>query len=126
MAMPPRVLHTMIITADQSPPLYAAQTVSVLNDAKTLWLQATVIHQARHGSYLIQVIGRGQYRCAHDHIHECHPDAPKVDMPTSTDVAPAIPECSPGLLPVRPAPVAPVAAPVAPATPKPQPACTCG
>ena len=42
-------------------PLYAGQTVSVLNDAKTLWLPATVIHQARHGSYLVQVIGGGQY-----------------------------------------------------------------
>ena len=37
--------------------LYTGQTVSVLNDTKTLWLPATVIHQARHGSYLVQVIG---------------------------------------------------------------------
>ena len=96
-------------------PLYAGQTVSVLNDAKTLWLPATVIRQAKHGSYLVQVIGRGQYRCARDHIREHHPDAVKPDMPVSTDVAPATPESSPGMFPVRPAPVAP-------ATPKPQPA----
>ena len=42
--------------------LYAGQTVSVLNDAKTFWLPATVIRQAKHGSYLVQVIGRGQYK----------------------------------------------------------------
>ena len=58
-------------------PLYAGQTVSVLNDAKTLWLPATVIRQAKHGSYLVQVIGGGQYRHACDHIHELHPDAVK-------------------------------------------------
>ena len=50
-------------------PLYAGQTVSILNDAKTLCLPDTVIHQAKHGSYLVQVIGGGQYRCARDHIH---------------------------------------------------------
>ena len=44
------------------------QTVSVINDAKTLWLPVTVIHQAKHGSYLVQVIGGGQYRHACDHI----------------------------------------------------------
>ena len=103
-------------------PLYAGQTVSVLNDTKTLWLPATAICQARHGSYLVQVIGRGQYQCACNHIRECHPDAVKPDMPVSTDVAPATPESSPGLFPVRPAPAAPATAPVAPATPKPQPA----
>ena len=102
--------------------LYAGQTVSVLNDTKTLWLPPTVICQARHGSYLVQVIGGGQYRCACDHIHEHHPDAVKPDMSVSTDVAPATPESSPGMFPVRPAPAAPATAPVAPATPKPQPA----
>ena len=112
----------MIVTADQSPHYMQGKTVSVLNDAKTLWLPATVIHQARYGSYLVQVIGRGQYRCACDHICECHPDAVKPDMPVSTDVAPATPESSPGMFPVRPAPAAQAAAPVAPATPKPQPA----
>ena len=100
-------------------PLYAGQTVSVLNDAKTLWLPATVIHQAKHGSYLVQVIGRGQYRCACDHIHECHPDAVMTDTSSTTDVAPATPEHSPRLHPVRPAPAAPAAAPVAQATTNP-------
>ena len=104
--------------------LYAGQTVSVLNDAKALWLPATVIHKAKHGSYLVQVIGGGQYRCVHDHIRECHPHAVKPDVLTSTDVAPAIPESSPGLFPVRPVTAAPGAAPVAPATPKPSAAPT--
>ena len=58
-------------------PLYAGQTVSVLNDAKTLWLPAIVIRKTKHGSYLVQVIGEGQYRHAYDHICECHPDAVK-------------------------------------------------
>ena len=40
-------------------------------------------------------------------------------MLTSTDVAPATPESSPGLFPVSPATAAPDAAPVAQATPKP-------
>ena len=90
-------------------PLYAEQTVCVLNDAKTLWFPATVIHQPKHGSYLVQVIGGRQYRCACNHIHKHHPDAVKPDRSTTTDVAPAIPECSPGMPPVRQAPAAPVA-----------------
>ena len=97
-------------------PLYAGQTVSILNDAKTLWLPATVIHQAKHGSYLVQVIGGGQYRHARNHIRKHHPDAVKPDRSTIADVAPATPDCSPGMPPVRPAPAAPVAAPVAQAT----------
>ena len=100
-------------------PLYAGQTVSVLNDARILWLPAKVIHQAAHGSYLVQVIGGGQYRHTHDHIRECHPDAVKDDTSTSPDVAPATPEALPVLFAASP-PAAP-AAPVAPATP-PQPA----
>ena len=96
----------------QKSPLYAGQTVSVLNDAKTLWLPATVICQAKHGSFMVQVIGGGQYRRACDHIHEHHPDAIKPDRSTIADVAPATPECSPGMPPVRPAPATPVAAPV--------------
>ena len=43
-------------------PFYAGQTVSVLNDAKTLWLPATIIRQAAHGSYLVEVVGGGRYR----------------------------------------------------------------
>ena len=42
-------------------PFYAGQTVSVLNDAKTLWLPATILRQADHGSYLIKVVGGGTY-----------------------------------------------------------------
>ena len=49
-------------------PFYAGQTVSVLNDAKTLWLPATIIQHADHGSYLIKVVGGGTYRRARDHI----------------------------------------------------------
>ena len=43
-------------------PFYAGQTVSVLNDAKTLWLPATIIRQAAHGSYLVEVVVGGRYR----------------------------------------------------------------
>ena len=42
-------------------PFYAGQTVSVLNDAKTLWLPTTILRQADHGSYLIKVVGGGTY-----------------------------------------------------------------
>ena len=73
------------------PPLYAGQTVSVLNNYKSLWLPAKVICKADHGSYLVQVIGGGQYRCAHDHIHEHHLDAVKPGTSTTADVAPATP-----------------------------------
>ena len=45
----------------QKAPLFAGQSVSVLNDARCLWLPATVICAADHGSYLVQVIGGGQY-----------------------------------------------------------------
>ena len=88
--------------------LYAGQTVSVLSDTKTLWLPAKVIHQAAHGSYLVQVIGGGQYRLACDHIHECHPDAVKHDTPV---VAPATAEALPVLFAASPpaAPAAPAA-----------------
>ena len=57
--------------------------------------------------------------CMHDHICERHPDAVKPDVLTSTNVAPATPESSHGLFPVRPVTAAPVAVPAAPATPKP-------
>ena len=53
-------------------PFYAGQTVSVLNDARTLWLPATIIRQAEHGSYLVEVVGGGKYRRARDHIRERH------------------------------------------------------
>ena len=69
--------------------LYAGQTVSVFNNDKSLWLPAKVICKADCGSYLVQVIGGGQYRCACDHIHECHPDAVKLGTSTTADVAPS-------------------------------------
>ena len=72
-------------------PLCAGQTVSVLNNDKSLWLPAKVIHKADHGSYLVQVIGGGQYRCACDYIRECHQDAVKPGTSTIADVAPATP-----------------------------------
>ena len=79
-------------------PFYAGQTVSVLNDAKTLWLPATVIRQAAHGSYLVEVIGGGRYRRARDHICERHPDAVKKDDTPPGNVAPATPS---GLEPLQ-------------------------
>ena len=53
--------------------LYAGQTMSLLSNTRTLWLPAKVICQVGHGSYLVQVIGGGQYRHACDHICEYHP-----------------------------------------------------
>ena len=43
-------------------PLYAGQTVSVLNNDRTLWLPSTVVHKADHGSYLVRVTGGAEYR----------------------------------------------------------------
>ena len=61
-------------------PLYAGQSVSVINNDRTLWLPATVIHAANHGSYLVKVSGGAEYRRAWDHICEHHPDAVRPDM----------------------------------------------
>ena len=68
--------------------------MSVLNDAKMFWLPATVIRQADHRSYLVEVIGRGRYRQAQDHIREWHPKAEPMRKDTSSpgNVAPATPE----------------------------------
>ena len=88
----------------QKAPLFARQPVSVLNDARCLWLPATVIHAVDHGSYIVQVIGGGQYRCACDHIHECHPDAIKPDKHVTTSVAPATPTHQPATQAVQLAP----------------------
>ena len=63
--------------------------LSVFHDTRTLWLPAKVIHQATHSSYLVQVVGGRQYRCACDHICEHHPDAVKDDTFTTPVVAPA-------------------------------------
>ena len=43
-------------------PLYAGQSVSVINNDRTLWLSATVVHAADHGSYIVKVIGGAEYR----------------------------------------------------------------
>ena len=45
-------------------PLYAGQSVSVINNDRTLWLPATVVRAADHGSYIIKVIGGAEYRQA--------------------------------------------------------------
>ena len=45
----------------QKVPLFAGQTISILNDARCLWLPATIIHAANHGLYIVQVISSGQY-----------------------------------------------------------------
>ena len=87
----------------------------MLNDAKTLWLPATIIQQAAYGSYLVEVIGGGCYRRAHDHIRERHPDAVKKDDTPLGNVAPATPEW-PGAPPAHSPPAVPITAPVAPAT----------
>ena len=101
-------------------PFYAGQTVSVLNDAKTLWLPATIIRHADHGSYLIKVVGGGTYRRARDHIRERHPDAVKKQNPTQDNsspgnVAPAMPEW-PGAPPAHSQPAVTSTASVAPAS----------
>ena len=70
-------------------PFFAGQTVSVINDTRILWLPATIIHKANYGSYVVQVIGGGLYRCALDHIWEHHPDAVKPDTSNIGDAAPA-------------------------------------
>ena len=59
-------------------PLYAGQSVSVINNDRTLWLPATVVHAANHGSYIIKVIGRAEYR----------QDAVKPDMHPEVEVSP--------------------------------------
>ena len=71
----------------KKPPFFAGQTVSVLNDTSNLWIPVTIIHKSNHGSYLVHVIGGGQYRHACDHISECHPDAVKPDTSNIGDVA---------------------------------------
>ena len=96
-------------------PFYAGQTVSVLNDAKTLWLPTTVIRQAAHGSYLVEVVIGGRYRRACDHICKRHPDAVKKDNTPPGNVAPAMPEW-PGAPPAHSLPAVPITAPVTPAT----------
>ena len=100
-------------------PLYAGQTVSVLNNDRTLWLPATVVHAAAHGSYIIKVIGGAEYRRAQDHIHERHPDAVKPDMHPKVEVA-EHPASTPSAAAKSAVPT-PTAAVKAPAAPTAQP-----
>ena len=100
----------------KKPPFFAGQTVSVLNDTRNLWLPATIISKANLGSYLVQVIGGRQYRCAHDHIQECHLYTVKPDISNIGDVAPTAPTSALATWAVR---VPTAVAPVAPETPTP-------
>ena len=88
----------------KKPPFFAGQTISVLNDTRHMRLPATIISKANNGSYLVQVIGTGQYRCACDHIWEHHLDAVKPEPDTSNigDVAPAASTSAPAIPAVRP------------------------
>ena len=43
-------------------PLYAGQSVSVINSDRTLWLPATIVCAADHSSYIIKVIGGAEYK----------------------------------------------------------------
>ena len=105
-------------------PLYAGQTVSVINNDRTLWLPATVVRAADHGSYIVKVVGGAEYRRARDHLRERHPDAVKPDTSTKVEVAGqpiTTPSTSAAVqqTPAQRAPTAPTAQPpVAPATPK--------
>ena len=72
----------------KKPPFFASQIISVSNDARNLWFPVTIICEANNGSYLVQVIGGGQYICARVHIWECHPDAVKPDTSNIAEVAP--------------------------------------
>ena len=67
--------------------LHSGQTVSVINNDRTLWLPATVVHVANYSSYIVRVIGQAEYRRIWDHIHECHLDAVKLDMHTKVEVS---------------------------------------
>ena len=102
-------------------PLYAGQSVSVINNDRTLWLPATIVCEADHGSYIVRVIGGAEYRQARDHICECHPDAVKPDTHPKVEVAGqpvTIPSTSKAVQ-LHQMPTAPTVQPsVAPATPK--------
>ena len=50
------------ISCHRKAPLYAGQSVSVINNDRTLWLPATVVRAVDHGSYIIKVIGGAEYR----------------------------------------------------------------
>ena len=100
-------------------PLYAGQSVSVINNDRTLWLPATIICAADNGSYVVRVIGGAEYRWAWDHICEHHPDVVKHDTHPKVEVAQqpvTTPSTSEAVQQVPTAPM--VQPPVAPATPK--------
>ena len=102
-------------------PLYAGQSVSVINNDRTLWLPATIVRAADHGSYIVRVIGGAEYRRARDHIRERHPDAVKPDTHPKVEVAgqPVTAPSTSEAVQLQQAPTAPtVQPPVAPATPK--------
>ena len=69
----------------QKAPLFARQSISV-----SQWCQMPVAPsglssvQQTHGSYLVQVIGGGQYWHASNHIHKHHPDAIRPDKHITT------------------------------------------
>ena len=105
-------------------PLYAGQSVSVINNDRTLWLPATVVRAADHGSYIVKVIGGAEYRRARDHIRERHPDAVEPDTHPKVEVAgqPITTPSTSEAVQLQQTPTAPaVQPPVAPAAPK-QPA----
>ena len=85
----------------KKPPFFAGQTISVLSDARNMWLPDTIICKANNGSYLVQVIGGGQYRHAHDHIQEHNPDAVKPDTSNTGNVEPAASTPAPAIQVVR-------------------------
>ena len=101
-------------------PLYAGQSVSVINNDRILWLPATVVRTADHGSYIVKVIGGAEYRRTQEHIHECHPDAVKPDMHPKVEVAgQPVTTPSTSAVQLQQAPTAPAVQPsVAPTTPK--------
>ena len=102
-------------------PLYAGQSVSVINNDRTLWLPATVVHAADHGSYIVKVIGGAEYRQARDHIREHHPDAVKPDTHPKVEVAgqPVTTQSASEAVQLQQAPTVPAVQPsVAPTTPK--------
>ena len=102
-------------------PLYAGQSVSVINNDRTLWLPATIVRAADHGSYIIKVIGGAEYRRARDHIHERHPDVVKPDTHPKVEVAgqPITTPSTSEAVQLQQAPTAPAVQPsVAPATTK--------
>ena len=82
-------------------PLFDGQVISILNDAKNMLLLATIIHEADNGSYLVQVVGRGQYWYACNHFCKHHPDAIRLDVPITRNVEPATSMLLPAIQVVR-------------------------